>query len=119
MEGWADVKGYEGLYQVSKSGRVYSLAKRNHTGRFLIPERHYAGYLKVDLCKDGICKKLFIHRLVAIAFLPEFDSKEVVNHMDGCKENNHVENLEWMSSADNTRHFLHGKRTMEEMNEAF
>lgn len=96
MEIWKDIKGYEGLYQVSNYGNVRSLDYR-HTGRteVLSPGENTCGYLFVNLCKNGKVKKFTLHRLVAEAFLPNwFDDREV-NHKDENPKNNNVDNLEW------------------------
>lgn len=116
MEGWRDVPGYEGLYRVSTCGRVWSA----RVNAYLKPESHYKGHLKVVLySRKSVRKKFFIHRLVAIAFMPGFKKREVVNHINGTKDDNRVENLEWTSIADNTIHYYDSVRTMEERNAAF
>lgn len=115
MEGWREVVGYEGRYRVSDCGRVYSI-RRN---KFLVPEQHWAGHLKVDLCKGGVCKKLFVHRLVAIAFIPNPDDSPMVNHRNGNQIDNRLENLEWMTCGENNAHARYGYRQMEDRNEAF
>ncbi len=108
-EVWKDIKGYEGLYQVSSLGRVKSLSRvvvksngRNNSvkGRIL---KSYScrGYRYVDICKNGIYKKCKIHRLVAEAFLPNPDNLPQVNHKDETLDNNKVENLEWCTPKYN------------------
>ena len=101
---WKDVKGYEGLYQVSNLGRV----KRVETDRILKPLKHTKGYYRVDLSKNGSQSKKFIHRLVAQVFIPNPDNKSQVNHIDENKTNNLVSNLEWMTAKENLNH---GTRT--------
>ena len=111
-EVWKDVEGYEGLYQVSTCGNVKSLPKvrRNGTGtyiqkeRLLKPSNTSTGYKKVELCKDGKRKGFKVHRLVAIAFIPNPDNKPEVNHIDGNKINNNIDNLEWVTSSENSIH---------------
>ena len=100
---WEDVQGYEGLYQVSDCGQVKSLPRKGcKKERILKPVLNAYGYYKVILCKDGNRKSFLVHRLVALAFL-EGDNSLTVNHKDECKTNNHVSNLEYLSSGDNTR----------------
>lgn len=102
---WKDVVGYEGIYQVSNLGRVKSLP-RNGTikqERILKPHR-VQGYLLAELFNRGAHKGKRIHRLVAEAFIPNPDNKREVNHIDGDKHNNRVENLEWVTSSENQLH---------------
>lgn len=102
-EEWRAVIGFENRYEVSNAGRVRSLRK----GIILKPETHRKGHLKVDLCNGIVCKKLFIHRLVALAFIEQtIPERIVVNHKDGNKKNNVVENLEWLTMTENTQHYF-------------
>lgn len=109
---WKDIEGYEGLYQVSTYGNIKSLPKvrRNGTGTYiqkeklLKPSNTSTGYKKVELCKDGKRKSFKVHRLVAIAFIPNPDNKPEVNHIDGNKINNNIDNLEWVTSSENSVH---------------
>jgi hypothetical protein len=110
---WKDIKGYEGLYQVSNLGRVKSLARRVNSmsdkGRF-VRERILkqvvteAGYARVCLCKENIEKTVSVHRLVAIMFLKNPENKPEVNHKDGVKLNNYIDNLEWCTNSENGKH---------------
>ena len=99
---WKDIKGYEGKYMVSNLGRFKSLNYRR-TGKEKILEGYpdKDGYLYVNLCKDGKGKQCMIHRLVAMAFIPNPDNLPEVNHIDENKQNNYVENLEWCSKSYN------------------
>lgn len=101
LEIWKDVVGYEGLYQVSNLGRVRNIKRLN------ILKPHYDGqhrYLQVCLCKNGHPKNLLLHRVVAKTFIPsELDNLEV-NHKDGNKTNNNVDNLEWCTRSENLEH---------------
>ena len=111
MEVWKDVKGYEGLYQVSNYGRVKSV-KKDH---ILKPTPRQHGYLGVMLYGHGGHKtrgfKTFsVHRLVAEAFIPNPDNLAEVNHIDECKTNNRVENLEWASHKGNSSYGTRGER---------
>lgn len=89
IEEWRDVVGYEGLYEVSDWGRV----RRN--GKILRPAKIKNGYLLVSLYKNGIVRRVYIHRLVASAFIPNPQNLPEVNHRDENKTNNAVSNLEW------------------------
>lgn len=93
-ERWLPVVGYEGLYEVSSLGRVKSL-NYNHTGKekILSPGKTSRWYLHVDLCKNGKSYQRLIHRLVAIAFIPNPENKPEVHHRDGNTHNNIVSNL--------------------------
>ncbi len=97
---WKDIEGYEGLYQISNLGNVKSL--KNNI--ILKPSKNSKGYLQVFLWKNGSGKLLRIHRLVAKAFIPNFDDKPQVNHIDGNKQNNRVNNLEWVTNSENQKH---------------
>lgn len=90
MEEWRDIPGHEGLYQVSNKGRVKSL--RNNI--ILKPGKFPNGYLYAPLKVSGSQSNKTIHRLVASVFLPNPDQKKEVNHKDGNKQNNTIENLE-------------------------
>lgn len=105
-EKWHDVVGYEGDYQVSNCGRVRSF-HINKRGKIKIEATHYKGHKKVWLCHQGTCKRYFVHWLVAIAFIPQMnEDRIIVNHKDGNKKNNHVENLEWVTMTENTQHYF-------------
>ena len=101
---WKDICGYEGKYQVSNLGRVKSLYDGHGNYRELIMKGRNEGhgYLKVDLSKNGKYKGIRIHRLVAMAFIPNPNHYEQVDHLDGNKTNNNVANLEWVSPKENT-----------------
>ena len=98
MEQWRDIPGYEGLYQISNIGRVKSRKKI----KSLRTDKR--GYLTVWLCKDSSQKNYKVHRLVAIAFIPNPESKKTVNHIDGDKQNNSVSNLEWATHSETIIH---------------
>ena len=109
-EEYRDIKGWEGLYQVSNLGNVKSLERtiRNGRGYYKIPERilkagtNKQGYLQVHLYREGKRKSCRIHRLVADAFLENPNNLPEVNHKDEDKENNKAENLEWCSHSYNS-----------------
>ena len=93
-----DVVGYEGLYQVSNLGSIKSLFRYK---KQLKPMPTRNGYLHVQLFKNKIGKWFLIHRLVAIAFIPNLSNLPCVNHIDENKTNNCLKNLEWVSVQEN------------------
>lgn len=102
-EEWRDVVGYEGRYQVSNMGRVWSARSM----RPLTSTKGAHGYLQVGLCnEDGKSKTYGIHRLVAMAFIGELPDGCEVNHRDGCKTNNVASNLEYVTHSQNIRHAI-------------
>ncbi|EGT4137988.1 hypothetical protein EQZ09_09310 [Clostridium perfringens] len=104
-EEWKDIIGYEGLYKVSNLGRVKSLNYCNtKKAKILKNIKDKDGYLVICLTNKGNKKNFKIHRLVALHFLDNLENKEQVNHKDENKENNHVSNLEWVTSKENINH---------------
>lgn len=115
---WLPVKGFEGYYEVSNNGRIKSVERticnsckccgrkssRHYREKILLPLVNHKGYLAVELSKDGKGKRIFIHRLVAVAFIPNPENKPQVNHEDGDKTNNFVENLFWSTNKENMQH---------------
>lgn len=98
IELWKWIPGYEGLYMVSTHGRV----KRN--GKIRKQSTYKSGYMYVGLHKNGKGKNWKIHRLVALAFIPNPDNLPEVNHKDENKTNNHVSNLEWCDRTYNNNY---------------
>ena len=100
-EEWKPIKGYEGLYEISNLGRIkrvnYKRMLKNYTNK-------RNGYEYVGLCKGGIKKTLRVNVLVAEAFIEKLDGSNQVNHKDGVKTNNVVENLEWVTQSENMLH---------------
>lgn len=113
-EEWKIVEGYDGKYSVSNMGNVKSLARQvyNHTGFINKPERilrqhdDMKGYPRVYFDKDKKTKFVPVHRLVALAFIPNPENKPQVNHIDGNKHNNCVDNLEWCTNRENQLHAI-------------
>lgn len=105
---WRDVVGYEGLYQVSNIGRVKSLP-RNGTikeERILKPRITKNGYLYVHLRNGSISKYVKVHKMVAVAFIPNPENKPQINHINGIKTDNRVDNLEWNTASENMLHAI-------------
>lgn len=120
QEIWKDIEGYEGLYQVSNLGRVKSMERYviNHSGvSYLIHEKirkatekkdknKKQGYMHIALYKNNKGKNYYVHRLVAEAFIENPENKKTVNHINGNKHDNRVENLEWLTYSENNVHAI-------------
>lgn len=123
MENWKDIKGYEGLYQVSDLGRVKSLERdiyfpngtvnRHIEEKILVPILNVYGYSFVNLHKNGTSKAILIHRLVAMAFIENPENKSQINHKNEVKTDNFVENLEWCDSAYNANYGTRNARMIQ------
>lgn len=111
---WKDIKGYEGLYQVSNFGNVKRLEGKIYsyiTNKYETRKEHMIktrvnnrGYKITTLSKNSKVKSFAIHRLIAQAFLPNPNNFECVNHLDGNKLNNKIDNLEWCTTQQNIQH---------------
>lgn len=105
------IPGYEGLYVVTKNGVVYSLPRKSSKKLNIMNpvDNMKAGYLRVVLTKDGRSKLWYIHRLVALAYIPNPENKPMVNHKNGNKMDNRLVNLEWVTCMENHTHAIeHG-----------
>ena len=117
---WKDIKGYEGFYQVNQFGEVKSLdrvarcgknGKLLYKGKTLKAGRTSSGYYSVSLGKESKFKTHLVHRLVGEAFIDKpSDKHNEINHIDFCKENNKVDNLEWVTPSSNVKHWWASKR---------
>lgn len=98
---WKQIEDYE-RYEVSTEGRV----RNTKTGRLLKFDLSNCGYHRATLCKNNSPRKFSVHRLVAEAFIDAVDGRNIVNHIDSNKTNNHVRNLEWVNYSEN---FIHAQ----------
>jgi hypothetical protein len=112
-EVWEDIKGFEGIYQVSNLGNVKSLYREIHRkkmGILIVPEKTLTpnvdkvGYARVTLYKKDFKYREFIHRLVAFSFIENTNNKPFINHKNGIKTDNIVDNLEWCTQKENVNH---------------
>ena len=110
---WKEIKGYEGKYIVSNYGEVISLPrlKQNNSKKQYVEPKELSknvsstnGYVYVLLCNKGKCKNVRLHKLVAEAFIPNPYNLPQINHKDGNKQNNKVDNLKWCTCQENIRH---------------
>lgn len=109
---WKNIEGYEGLYQVSNLGNIKSLKKHRYNGinyyiqneKLLKLQNDKNGYKVINLYKNKHIKNFKVHRLVAQAFIPNIEKKSEINHIDGNKQNNRIDNLEWCTETENMKH---------------
>lgn len=110
MEQWKDVKKYENLYEVSSRGRIRrSINDFPHDGTYpgkILQGTNVRGYIKVKLRKNKKPKLVFLHKVVAEAFLKNTENKTQINHKDGNKKNNYIKNLEWCTPKENIHHAI-------------
>lgn len=109
-EVWKDVVGYEGLYKVSNMGRIKSIKRhRAKCDKILKPDL-LKGYHRVTLCSNNKIKRMFVHRLVAIAFIQNTDNKPDIDHINYIKNDNRVDNIRWATRSENNQHTYDGNR---------
>lgn len=100
MKGWRELKGFP-LYKISRTGEVFSTWGK----KIKKPAEDRRGYMRHALTNGtGICKHMPVHRIVAMVYIPNPDNLPCVNHIDGDKKNNNVDNLEWCSYSHNSKH---------------
>lgn len=113
MEIWKDIPGFEGLYQASNTGKIKSLSRRVWNHQCFMVRKEYIikdhllpdGYIQIGLTKPNEKQtRYYIHRLIALAWIPNPNNKPFVNHLDGNKSNNSIENLEWCTKSENVKH---------------
>lgn len=110
QEIWKDIPGYEGFYQVSNLGRARSCARPATRGRILrLGSGGKVPYLGFTASKDNKQKRINVHRAVALSFIGRPNGL-VVDHIDGDPKNNHLENLEYVTSRENSRRGKNGRR---------
>jgi len=107
-ETWKDVIGYEGIYMASSIGRIKKNSRIGCFGNLI--QEHFrrpvinGRYTFINLNKHGVKKQYLLHRIIAMSFIPNPINKPEVNHIDGNKLNNNIENLEWCTSSENQKH---------------
>jgi hypothetical protein len=131
-EHWKDVVGYEGYYQVSNHGNVRSVDRIIYVnrgscsyqtemkGHQLIIAICKHGYQYVTFSKEGKSKKFKVHRLIAIHFIPNPNNHELINHINGIRDDNRIHNIEWCDHSHNMKHkFLIGNDSNEGAQNAY
>lgn len=102
---WKPIKGYEGYYEISNMARVRAVDRiingRRYRSKFITPYVAHSGYLAVTLCKDGksICN--YLHRLLAVAFIPNPTNRTYIDHINTDKTDCRIENLRWVTGKEN------------------
>lgn len=107
MGNWKALVGYEEQYEINTDGQIKRI-KGTHANRILKVKLDRGGYWRVKISKDGATKTKYIHRLLAQTFILNPANKDFVNHINGIKNDNSLENLEWVTHSEN---MLHAYRT--------
>lgn len=106
VEIWKDIPGYEGIYQVSNLGRIWS--KKMAISMKLTNDRGYLRVMLIREPKSGEYNSVQVHRAVCMAFIPNPENKPQVNHKNRIRSDNRLENLEWVTSSENNTHSYAG-----------
>lgn len=110
---WKDVVDYEGLYQASNKGKIYSLISKRERAL----GKHHSGYLNCTLTKNGVAKTFQVHRLVFEAFNGKIPKDLAVDHIDNDRRNNNLENLQLLTKSENSRKAQLGRKHTKEHNQ--
>ena len=119
QEEWRDVPGYEDVCMVSNQGRVISKGRQVRSGygttkwkqpKLQTAKKSSHGYYTVNVSKGGIAVPMLVHRLVALAFIPNPEGKPQIDHIDGSRDNNHISNLRWCTQKENMHNPISMKR---------
>lgn len=108
-EQWKEIKGNREIYEISNLGNIKTKDREGARGKYIkghiLSQRDNSnGYLRCDINIEGKTKSYLVHRLVAEKFIPNPDDKPFVNHIDGNKHNNSIDNLEWCTRSENEKH---------------
>lgn len=98
-----EIPGLQGKYFATYDGEIYSIKNHIHDGIFL-KKTNANGYYVVSICVNGSVRNTGVHRLVAMAWIPNPQNKPETNHKDLNRKNNNVENLEWVTRSENLKH---------------
>lgn len=102
---WREIKGFDGRYFISSTGIIKSVKRKGRKQeKIMKQELMKKGYLRCKLTKNGVQFKIMVHRMVAESFVPNPENKPFVNHINEVKNDNRVENLEWVTAKENCNH---------------
>ena len=106
MEIWKEIKDYEGIYEISNLGNIKSLKRKGTNGKIMCYFDNGMGYLRVKLTKNNKSKSLLLHKIIANSFIPNPFLLKTINHKNGIKKDNRIENLEWCTQSENVIHAI-------------